>query len=251
MADRNLVVKAGLVESLLCNQDSFIQDFPFTRFCVSQLPSLEHGSAQTNDVILEEAIAETAKVLYATGSTLGQKSAYNGDEVEIQDAMMETVKALRGGQSSFVRKKTPSNAQKRRQFWDKFHSSGFAKALKKDGMAIKSWLQAVQPQKKSPKTGVTNILANDIDYVKRNSTLVGPSFSKKVGEIVALRIIEDESAVPAAPAFWPKPYYPGMSVVLMIVIIYGDWNYIRFISCSLSVSNFMQNYVVGIFWLLI
>jgi len=177
---------------------------------VSQLPSVEHGSAQANDAILEEAVAEAAKVLYAKGRKLGQKSADNEDEVEIEDAMMETVKALRGGQSSFVRH-PPSNAQKRRQFWDKFHSSGFAKALKRDGMAIKSLLQAVNPQKKSPKTSVTNIVTNDIDFVKRNSTLVGPSLSKKVGEIVALRIIEDESAVPAAPAFWPKPYYPGMS----------------------------------------
>lgn len=187
-----------------------MQGFLFTYFCVSQLPGLQHGSADTNDAILEEAVAEAAKVLHAKGSTLGQKLAYNEDEVEIQDAMMETVMALRGRQSSFVRN-APSNAQKRRQFWDKFHSSGFAKALKKDGMAIKSWLQAVKPQKKSPKAGASNILANDIDFVKKKSTLVGPSLSKKVGEIVALRIIEDETAVPAAPAFWPKPYYPGMS----------------------------------------
>jgi len=177
---------------------------------VSQLTSVEHGSARTNDAISEEAVAEAAKVLYAKKSTLGQKSAYNRDDVEIQDAMVETVKALRGGQSAFVRS-VPSNAQKRRQFWDKFHSSGFAKALTKDGMAIKSWLQAFKPQKESLKTGMTNILADDIDFVKKNSTLVGPSLTKRVGEIVALRIIEDESAVSAAPAFWPKPYYPGMS----------------------------------------
>jgi hypothetical protein len=119
------------------------------------------------------------------------------------------VKALRGGQSSFV-KKAPSNAQKRRQFWDQVQSSGFAKVLKKDAMAIKSWIQAAIPQQTSQKTGMSNILANDIDFVKRKSTRVGPSLNKKVGEIVALRIIEDESAVPAAPAFWPKPYYPGM-----------------------------------------
>ena len=181
----------------------------FTCFYVFQLPSLEQDSARTEEKILEETVAEAAKVLHAKGSTLGQRAAYSEDEFEIQDAMIETVKVLRGGQSSFVRK-SPSNAQKRRQFWDKVQSSGFTKVLNKDGMAIKSWIQAVMPQKTSQKTRVRDILANDIDFVKRESMRMGPSLSKKVGEIVALRIIEDESAVPAAPAFWPKPCYPGM-----------------------------------------
>lgn len=172
-----------------------------------QLPGLEQGAGPSEDEILEEAAAEAAKVLHAKGSTLGQKAVF--DKVELQEAMMETVKALRGGQSLFV-KKAPSNAQKRRQFWDQVQSSGFAKVLKKDAMAIKSWIQAAIPQQTSQKTGMSNILANDIDFVKRKSTRVGPSLSKKVGEIVALRIIEDESAVPAAPAFWPKPYYPEL-----------------------------------------
>ncbi|KAG0583481.1 hypothetical protein KC19_3G139700 [Ceratodon purpureus] len=174
-----------------------------------QLPSTEQDSGLSEDAILEEAAAEAARVLHAKGSTLGQKAVYNQDEIELQEAMLETVKVLRGGQSSFVGK-APTNAQKRRQFWDKVQSSGFAKALKKDGMAIKSWIQDVMPQKTSRKTEVNNILANDIEYVKRKSTRLGPSLSKKVGEIVALRVIEDESAVPAAPAFWPKPYYPEL-----------------------------------------
>lgn len=174
------------------------------------MPSLEQGSGRSEDAILEEAAAEAAEVLRAKGSTLGQRLALKEDEVELQEAMMEAVKVLRGGQPSFVQK-APSNAQKRRQFWDKVQSSGFAKALKKDGMAIKSWIQSAVPPKTSEKTGVSNILASDINFVRRKSTRVGPSLRKKVGEVVALRIIEDESAVPATPAFWPKPYYPGMS----------------------------------------
>lgn len=164
----------------------------------------------TNDEILKEALAEAVKVSRENGITLGQKLAYNEGEVEAQGVVMKSVKAPGSGQASFVRKASPSNAHKRRQFWDNLRSSVFAKTLQKDGMAIKSWLLRDESRNTAPMTSVNNILANDIDFMKWKSTRVGPLFSKKVGEIVALRIIEDENATPGALGFWPQPYYPGI-----------------------------------------
>lgn len=183
-----------------------------TSFCASQLAGLELGSADINDPMLEEAVAEAAEALRTKGSTLGQKGVYNENEVEVRQAMKETVRAIRGRQSSLVRN-VPSNAEKRRQFWSKFHISG----LKKDDKAIKSSLEAAKPQKEAAKPATTrllspfDILANDIAYVKKSFTNFGPRFSKKVGDVVALRIIEDETAPPTPPV-WPTPRYPGMAL---------------------------------------
>lgn len=175
-----------------------------------QSSNFEDCSARTDDDILEEAVAEAAKVLHEKRRTFGRKLVHNEVEMEVQDALMETVQVLRSGQSSFLRK-SPSNAQKRKQFWDKLKNSDFGKTLEKDGTAIKSWLQAVTSKRTATphKKGVANIVANDIDFIKSKSTRVRPSLRKKIGEIVALKIIEDENSVPAGPAFWPEPYYPG------------------------------------------
>ncbi|XP_024358168.1 uncharacterized protein [Physcomitrium patens] len=176
-----------------------------------QSSNFEDCSARTDDDILEEAVAEAAKVLHEKRRTFGRKLVHNEVEMEVQDALMETVQVLRSGQSSFLRK-SPSNAQKRKQFWDKLKNSDFGKTLEKDGTAIKSWLQAVTSKRTATphKKGVANIVANDIDFIKSKSTRVRPSLRKKIGEIVALKIIEDENSVPAGPAFWPEPYYPEL-----------------------------------------
>lgn len=49
---------------------------------------------------------------------------------------------------------------------------------------------------------VNNILVNDIDFMKWKFICVGLLFSKKVGEIVVLRIIEDENVILGVLGFW-------------------------------------------------
>ena len=60
------------------------------------------------------------------------------------------------------------------------------------------------------RVGIANILANNAKFLKKTVNGPGSSFSEEVKEVVALRIIEDETVVPLAPSPWPKPYYPGM-----------------------------------------
>lgn len=193
----------------------------------------------TNDEILKEALAEAVKVSRENGITLGQKLAYNEGEVEAQGVVMKSVKAPGSGQASFVRKASPSNAHKRRQFWDNLRSSVFAKTLQKDGMAIKSWLLRDESRNTAPMTSVNNILANDIDFMKWKSTRVGPLFSKKVGEIVALRIIEDENATPGALGFWPQPYYPELRGKDLLI---ADFKTLE--SYSSYIQSVLQNFQV-------
>jgi len=158
---------------------------------------------ETNSGTWNEAVAETAKILRTQGSSLGRGSVYKKGEIEVLDAFVETANVLQSGQSSFVGRR-PSNAQKRRKFWENVKNTGFAKALLKDKGAITGWVQRA-----AHKIGVTSIVAEDLEFVKRKFQKSGLSLKEKVGEIVALRIIEDEKVAPAAQSPWPQPYYPG------------------------------------------
>ena len=158
---------------------------------------------ETNSGTWSEAVAETAKILHTQGSSLGRGSVYKEGEIEVLNAFVETANVLQSGQSSFVGRR-PSNAQKRRKFWENVKNTGFAKALWKDKGAITGWVQRA-----AQKVGVASIVAKDLEFVKRKSQKSGQSLKEKAGEIVALRIIEDERVAPAVQSPWPQPYYPG------------------------------------------
>lgn len=170
---------------------------------IFQMSSAPLDPMELNSGTWSEALAETAKILHSQGSSLGRGSVYNKGEIEVLNAFVETADSLQSGQSSFVGRR-PSNAQKRRKFWENVKNTGFAKVLSKDERAITGWVQRA-----AQKIGVASVVAKDLMFVKGKSEKLGLYLKEKVGDIVALRIIEDDRVTPTAQSPWPRPYYPG------------------------------------------
>lgn len=56
---------------------------------------------------------------------------------------------------------------------------------------------------------MVNIVVNDIDFIKSKFICVRFLLRKKIGEIVVLKIIEDENSVLVGFVFWLEFYYFG------------------------------------------
>ncbi|KAG6554988.1 hypothetical protein Mapa_003573 [Marchantia paleacea] len=88
--------------------------------------------------------------------------------------------------------------------------SGIKRILAKDGEVVMEWARNLRKR-----TGVDNIIARDMETIQEAvnwvKELALPDLKKDVTEIVAMRILEDPSAVPSPPPKWPRPQYHELS----------------------------------------
>lgn len=110
--------------------------------------------------------------------------------------------SVKAGLVSKPQKKTNADAQLKEAF------SGIKRILAKDGEKVMGWARNLRER-----TGVDKIIARDVETIQEAvnwvKELALPDLKKDVTEIVAMRILEDPSAVPGPPSKWPQPQYHG------------------------------------------
>ncbi|KAL2623662.1 hypothetical protein R1flu_003867 [Riccia fluitans] len=171
----------------------------------------EHSSEEERNAVRKDFREEENSELTYTGLVVG----------EVLDVSVSSVPTETDSVSK-PQKKRASGAQMREAF------AGIKKILAKDSEVIMGWAQNLKES-----TGIDKVMKKDVGTIKEAvcwvKEMAVPNFKKEVTEIVAMRILEDPSAVPIPPPEWPKPDYRELSgraileADMQTLSAYGDY----------------------------